>query len=160
MRVSAQDKKGVRVHNGQDRRRLPDGFLGALAKCGEEVLGCIGGRYLARVTLPRVVDVSLIDDAEIGRVHAQFMDNPSPTDVITFPYGEEGEVLISVETAERQALLFGASFEQEMVRYLVHGLLHLAGYDDLTPEGSAEMEEVQEALVAEAFAEGRSFAGR
>ncbi len=88
------------------------------------------------------------------------MDNPSPTDVITFPYGEEGEVLISVETAERQALLFGASFEQEMVRYLVHGLLHLAGYDDLTPEGSAEMEEVQEALVAEAFAEGRSFAGR
>ena len=151
------EEQGVRVHDRQDKWEFSPDFLGTLERCGNRVLSLLKGPYLARVTLPGVVNVSLIDDVQIERVHAQFMDNPTPTDVITFPYGEEGEILISVETAERQASAFGASCEREMVLYLVHGLLHLAGYDDLTAEEREEMEELQESLVEEVYGRGRGF---
>ena len=143
------EEQGVRVHNRQEKRTLPEGFTGALEQCGDYALSLLNGPYRARFKLPELVNVSLIDDAQIRRVHAQFMDNPTPTDVITFPYGLEGEILISIETAERQALAFKASFEQEILLYLIHGLLHLAGYDDSTSTERVEMEQVQKALVDE-----------
>ena len=120
----------VHVRDGQSNRPLGDPLLSELKRCGEAALEIIASRYHARVKLPGVVNVTLIDDAEIARVHAQFMDDPSPTDVITFPYGEEGEILISVETAERQSAEYQVSFEREVALYLVHGPLHLGGYDD------------------------------
>ena len=112
-------------------------------------MGLLGSRYPARVKLPGLVNVSLIDDPEMQRVHAQFMDNPNPTDVITFPYGEEGEILISVETATRKAGELGLSFEREIALYLVHGLLHLAGYEDTAEEARVEMEGLQDSLLNE-----------
>jgi len=112
-------------------------------------MGLLGSRYPARVKLPGLVSVSLIDDSEMQRVHTQFMDNPDPTDVITFPYGEEGEILISVETATRKAAELEVSFEREITLYLVHGLLHLAGYEDATQEARMEMEGLQESLLNE-----------
>ncbi len=143
------DSRKVCVFNRQAKRRLPDELLPALEGWGERVMGLLGDRYPARVKLPGLVNVSLIDDPEIQRVHAQFMDNPDPTDVITFPYGEEGDILISVETAARKASELGISFEREIVLYLVHGLLHLAGYDDKTQQGRAEMDGLQESLLNE-----------
>ena len=68
-----------------------------------------------------------------------------PTDVITF---QHGEICISVETALRQAAAFGTSLEHELRLYLVHGLLHLHGFDDRTPRGRARMKAVQEDIVA------------
>ena len=143
------DARRVQVHNRQAWRQLPGELAASLERCGEAALGLLEERYLARVKLPGLVNVSLIDDSEIQRVHTQFMDNPDPTDVITFPYGEEGDVLISVETAARQAEELGASFEREIATYLIHGLLHLAGYDDTTPAAREEMERLQESLLTE-----------
>jgi probable rRNA maturation factor len=96
------------------------------------------------VVLPEEINVIFVSDARIAAIHRQYMSIDGPTDVITF---EHGEILISVETAERQAKTFSSSFEHELRLYCVHGLLHLAGFDDLTDAGFEEMAKLQEAVV-------------
>lgn len=91
------------------------------------------------------VEISIVDDATIARVHAEFLDDPSATDVITFPYGE---ILVSADTAARYAAAHALSRETELFRYMVHGLTHLHGYLDATPEQRAALFAVQEPLVA------------
>lgn len=114
---------------------------------GVRVLREIVRLGLARCPLPRAVEVSLIDDEAIGQVHGAFMADPTPTDVITFPYGEYGEILISVDTARRQGLEFGRSLARETALYLIHGILHLAGYSDKTLPEQEEMAKIQEELL-------------
>ena len=91
------------------------------------------------------IDVILVSDKRIAQLHRQFMNEPGPTDVITF---QHGEIVISIETAKRQARRFGTNVDRELRLYLVHGLLHLHGFDDKTAAGAAEMKRVQEKLVA------------
>jgi probable rRNA maturation factor len=93
------------------------------------------------------VEVVLVSDKRIAAIHQQFMNDAAPTDVITF---QHGEIVISVETAKRQAQEFGTSVDHELRLYLVHGLLHLLGFDDKTAAAAKEMKRVQEKLVAEA----------
>jgi rRNA maturation RNase YbeY len=92
------------------------------------------------------LEVNLISDEEISRVHADFLDDPSATDVITF---EHGELLISVDTAERQAAENGLTVAEEVWLYAIHGLLHLGGWDDHEPLEAAEMAALQQQLLAE-----------
>jgi len=97
------------------------------------------------VTVPEI-EITLISDAEIAQVHADFLDDPTPTDVITFHHGE---ILISPETAERQRKVHGnKSLNQELALYGVHGLMHLGGWDDHDPAEAAEMAARQEAVLA------------
>ena len=138
----------VQVHDRQAVCSIPIAFVSNLQDAGRAVLEEIAKKGLARVNPPESVEVSLIGDEEISRVHAQFMDNPHPTDVITFPYGQEGEILISVETAQRQAEEFDSPLEREITLYLVHGILHLAGYEDGTKSSRDEMDALQESLLA------------
>ena len=91
------------------------------------------------------VELTFISDATIGKVHAKFMNDPAPTDVITFAHGES---LIRADTAAREAQARGEPLERELVRYLVHGLLHLNGHEDKQPERAAEMWAAQEGAVA------------
>jgi len=79
--------------------------------------------------------VFLTDDA-LARLHAEFLSDPAPTDVITFggdpAFGTAGEICVSADAARRQAT--GAwAIAAELTLYLVHGWLHLAGYDDRLP---------------------------
>ena len=94
------------------------------------------------------VGVVLVSDKRIAQVHRQFMNDPTPTDVITF---DHGEILISAQTAKRQARQFSTSLGHELRLYLVHGLLHLSGFDDKTGKGAAEMKRIQEKVVATAI---------
>lgn len=87
------------------------------------------------------VEASLVDDAAIAEVHGEFLQDATATDVITFAHGE---VIVSVETAARRGAEFGKNERGETLLYLVHGLLHLAGLDDLEEEDAAEMARVQE----------------
>lgn len=89
--------------------------------------------------------VILVSDKRIAEIHRRFMNQGGPTDVITF---QHGEIFISPEMAKRQAREFRATLDHELRLYLVHGLLHLRGFDDKTPDGAAEMKRVQEKLVA------------
>lgn len=91
-----------------------------------------------------VVEISIVDDATIARVHAEYLDDPSATDVITFPYGE---VIVSCDTAAAYAAAHGLSREEELFRYMVHGLCHLHGYLDGAPAEREALFAVQEPLV-------------
>ena len=93
----------------------------------------------------RQIDVVLVSDRRVAEIHRRFLKDATPTDVITF---QHGEIVVSAETAKRHARRFGTSMHHELQLYLVHGLLHLHGYDDKTPRGAAEMRRLQERIVA------------
>ncbi len=108
-------------------------------------------RVLEAARVPRSVlaslnelEVSLVDDATIADVHMRFMDIPGATDVITF---DHGEILISVETARAQAEEFANGYEREVMLYIIHGLLHLAGHEDATTEGQGQMNALQSSIL-------------
>ena len=92
----------------------------------------------------REVEVSFITDEAIAKVHAEFLEDPTPTDVITFAHGE---ILISTETAIRQAADHGQAPQREVALYLIHGLLHLNGHEDESEDGFAMMNQLQEAIM-------------
>ena len=94
------------------------------------------------------VEVSLVDDATIADVHVRFMDIAGATDIITF---DHGEIHISVETAREQAEEFDNNFERELMLYIIHGLLHLAGHEDATPEGLAQMNDLQQSILGQVW---------
>ena len=104
---------------------------------------------------PESVQIIFTDDPTLRAMHEQFLNDPTETDVITFDLGEEGsvegEIYISIDRARAQAKEYGVSPEEEVLRLIVHGLLHLQGYDDLEEEARKEMKE-QENLYVEKFA--------
>ena len=91
------------------------------------------------------IEVALVDDATSARVHREFLDIEGATDVITFHHGE---IVIGAEIAKRQAEEFGEPLLREILRYLVHGLLHLASHEDALLADRKIMEDIQESLVS------------
>jgi len=90
------------------------------------------------------VEISIIDDKQIAKVHGEFMDDPSPTDVITFDYGE---ILVSAETALSNSEEMQVSLENEILLYIIHGMLHLGGYLDGSNAEFKEMKSLQEMIL-------------
>jgi probable rRNA maturation factor len=92
------------------------------------------------------IEVSIVGDERIAAVHAEFLDDPTATDVITF---DHGEILISADTAAANAADHGESVDRELLRYVIHGLLHLAGWNDEDTGEQAEMLGHQERILAQ-----------
>jgi probable rRNA maturation factor len=92
----------------------------------------------------RKVFVWLISDRRMSRLHRQFLGESGPTDVMTF---HDGEIFISVETARRYAREFGNSLIGEIKLDIVHGLLHLHGFDDREPANARRMKNTQEKIL-------------
>jgi probable rRNA maturation factor len=90
------------------------------------------------------VFIWLISDRRMAQLHRKFLRRSEPTDVLTF---QHGEIFISVETARRHARTFGNSLVQELKLYVVHGLLHLHGFDDQTSAETHKMEAAQEKIL-------------
>lgn len=141
----------VTVEDRQEAVVLGTRVPAMLAEIGTRALGLIHERGLGPGGPIDGAAVFLVDDGRIGEVHGEFFDDPSPTDVITFPLGNYGEILVGVETAQRQAGEYGVPFERELALYLVHGLLHLAGHEDSSAAGQARMTALQEAIVSEVY---------
>lgn len=91
------------------------------------------------------IEISLVSDETIAQVHGEFMDDPDPTDVITF---QHGEILVSVDTARREGAAHGNSSEEETLLYIIHGLLHLNGHTDLREPDRTAMHREQETILA------------
>jgi len=89
----------------------------------------------------REIFVWLISDRRMAVLHRQFLGKTGPTDVLTF---QHGEIFVSGETARRHARAFGNSLMRELKLYIVHGLLHLHGFDDQTPSEARKMKTAQE----------------
>ena len=98
-----------------------------------------------------VVAVALVSDHSLRQLHAQFMDDDSVTDVMTFPAGvpgqEGGDIVISVDRAAEQGPEHGFTTDQEVRFLFVHGLLHLCGWNDQTPIDRERMLAQQTKLI-------------
>ncbi|MBI4495622.1 MAG: rRNA maturation RNase YbeY [Deltaproteobacteria bacterium] len=97
------------------------------------------------------LSILLLDDAGITGLNRKYFHRPRPTNVISFPLSDRppypsplGDVVISAETAERQAGAVGGRTEEELLFLLIHGILHLVGYDHLGPAGERKRMEVKE----------------
>ena len=111
------------------------------------------------------VDITIVDDEEIHMLNRDYRNVDRPTDVLSFALDEEseeepevvggpeehllGDIIISAETAARQAEEFGHGLEREIVYLAVHGLLHLLGYDHMTDEDKVVMRAKEEEALRE-----------
>ncbi|HKS38910.1 MAG TPA: rRNA maturation RNase YbeY [Verrucomicrobiae bacterium] len=99
------------------------------------------------------LDVHLVDATEMTRINEAFLNHKGSTDVITFDYADSapgtvnGEMLICLNDAVTQAKRFRTSWQSELVRYLVHGLLHLRGFDDSTSSARDRMKREENRLL-------------
>lgn len=93
------------------------------------------------------VSVLLTGEAEIARLHGEFLDDPTATDVLSFPMDDGVDVVVSVERARREAKKRGHTIKAEVALYLVHGLLHACGYDDCESADRARMRKAEQDVL-------------
>jgi len=133
------------------------------------VLGEMGVHPLAELS------ILLVDVGAMEQLHIQWMDEPGPTDVLSFPMDELrparaeddneptpgllGDIVLCPEVAEKQAAAAGHSTAAELELLTTHGILHLLGYDHAEPEEHEEMFGLQGDLLG-AWAEARGGAAR
>jgi probable rRNA maturation factor len=96
----------------------------------------------------RAAEISLafVDNATIHQLNKRYLNHDEPTDVLSFPLGESGqrlsgELVIGAEVARGVAESSGHDVQAELALYVIHGLLHLCGFDDHSEKGAAEMRE-------------------
>lgn len=144
----------VLVNNLQEKVTVNDDLTGLLTRVAEAVLKKEGYGENTEVSLV------FVDDQYIRSLNSKYRGVDSPTDVLSFamlegedmPGQEEelilGDVVISLETARRQADEYGHSFQRETAYLTVHGVLHLLGYDHQEEEERAEMRRKEEEILA------------
>lgn len=97
-----------------------------------------------------VLSFILNSDAELRAMNKQFLDHDYETDVLTFDLSKEGsnyiegEIYISIDRVEAQAAHYGVSIDDELDRVLIHGLLHLIGFDDIEASDKAAMTQAED----------------
>lgn len=133
----------IALINRQRRIRLDMRRLTQLAEIS--LAECVRNSGDARYALAKfpLVEVAVVSDTVIARVHRQFMNMPGATDVITF---DHGEIVVSADTAKRCAAEHGHGMIEELALYIIHGLLHLNGYDDIEPRDRVKMHRVQDRI--------------
>jgi probable rRNA maturation factor len=96
----------------------------------------------------------LVGPSRMTQLNETFLRHAGSTDVITFDYADpapppllHGEIFVCVDEAKRQARKFRTTWQCELVRYVIHGTLHLAGYDDLRPAAKRVMKREEDRLV-------------
>ncbi len=91
----------------------------------------------------RQIEATILGNHAIAKVHRAYFDNPAPTDVITFPYGE---ILIGAGVVGENAARFDNSPSEEAALCVIHGLLHLAGWNDQAARAAKDMARKQEQI--------------
>jgi probable rRNA maturation factor len=112
-----------------DRRRMRRAILAILRDAGISAAN---------------ISVALVDNPTIAKLHERFLGDPNPTDVLSFLLERsekslEGEVVASADAARASAPRYKSTPEDELLLYVIHGTLHLVGYDDATPRQRAAM---------------------
>jgi probable rRNA maturation factor len=91
------------------------------------------------------VSLAFVDNRTIHQLNRRYLHHDEPTDVLSFPLSEPGarrlagELVLGAEVAQAQAASRGHDVQAELALYVIHGLLHLCGYDDTTEKAAAEM---------------------
>lgn len=135
----------IEVVNSSGRRAGCKARLRRQAKKVAGALSCSAGRWC----------IVLVNDAEMSVMHARTMDDPTTTDVLTFDMREDAGALLDLDTmicvdeAARRAKELGHSVADEVLLYAVHSLLHVCGYDDVTPAKAARMHRREDEILVE-----------
>jgi probable rRNA maturation factor len=93
------------------------------------------------------ISIAFVDNPTIQRLNQRYLEHDEPTDVLSFPLSESnarklaGELVIGAEVASAEAIAHGHDVQAELALYVIHGLLHLCGYDDNSEAGANEMRE-------------------
>ena len=122
-------------------------------KINTRLLKQIAGELLVELNISDAdLGIALVSAKEMATVNWQFLQHEGATDVITFDHEStrtklHGELFICVDVAMTQAKEFKSSWQAEVVRYIVHGVLHLCGYDDLKPTLLRKMKREENRLV-------------
>ena len=106
------------------------------------------------------VCIAVVDDDHIAELNFRHLNHAGPTDVLSFDMRDrtncstktapiiDGELVVSLDTADREARCRGHTVEAELALYAVHGTLHLLGYDDASTEQAARMHEMEDEVLA------------
>ncbi|MBC8443781.1 MAG: rRNA maturation RNase YbeY [Deltaproteobacteria bacterium] len=139
---------GVLIDNQSSRLKIPVNRIEQTAQAILDALDFPDGE----------LSILILDDPQITRLNARYLNRSGPTNVIAFPMQEGrfstvsphllGDVVISDETAEREGLSAGIDPERRFFELLIHGVLHLVGYDhEAGPEAARKMTEKERDLV-------------
>lgn len=147
-------KPGIEVRNAQRSVRV---LTAQLQSFGETA--CLLAWKYKRPRSPirslRTISITIVADRQMAKLHRQFCGISGTTDVLTF---DHGEIVISAQTAVRHARDFHSTPQQELHLYLLHGLLHLCGFDDRSPRARTVMHKLQDKLVRAARTQEKEWA--
>ncbi len=144
----------VIIGNHQEEIKIPLAWTIALEQIAEkaaEMALKVAAEEESPLSHLSTLEVALVDDETSARVHMDFMNIEGATDVITFHHGE---IVIGAEVAKRQAAEYGEPLGREILRYFIHGLLHLAGHEDADEAERKTMEAAQEEIVSRLWGNG------
>lgn len=133
----------INVYNDTERKFLP---MKKLEKVIERVL-------IGENVSDASINLALVDDENIHRLNAEYLTHDYATDVISFVLSDEGEsplegeIYVSVDTAELQAQEYEVSLTNELSRLAAHGALHIVGHDDASDELRARMTELEDKYI-------------
>ncbi|HUY34598.1 MAG TPA: rRNA maturation RNase YbeY [Pirellulales bacterium] len=134
----------IEFANEQDRHAVDESRL-----CSA-VTRVLEGECVSEAT----ISLAIVDDPTIHHLNRKYLDHDEPTDVLSFvleqgPDALEGEIIVSADRAAAMARGFGWSADDELLLYVIHGALHLVGYDDTNPSARAVMRGKERAYLAE-----------
>jgi probable rRNA maturation factor len=146
----------------QDEQHLLDFDLNRLSSLERLILNKFPEQFLSNDNFQVVL--SIVSDEDIQKLNRDYRGKDQVTDVLSFAYDESeidfpagqlakplGDIIISIDQVKRQALEFKQSLEKEFYLLLIHGILHLLGYDHLTSAEASEMESLEDQLLSELF---------
>ena len=100
-------------------------------------------------TSAKSLSIVLVNDRQMAALNRQYHHTPGPTDILTFDYGDgQAELIISVDHAIAHARQYRTTPARELALYVIHGILHLHGYDDRTPAQRRRMRAAERRLLA------------
>lgn len=134
----------IRIHNNYPEMEVPHHFEQLARRVAEDEKMNV-----------RDIDIILVKDEYLKKLHRDFLNDDSYTDVMSFNLSDderiEGEIYISLDRARINAREFDVSFACEMARLIIHGILHLNGYEDNSEAGAKQMRRMEEHYIRKYF---------
>jgi probable rRNA maturation factor len=130
------------------RARIP--AVAVIEQWGERALECAPPRFSSRPASDGDVCVRVVDEAESRQLNHDYRQKDAPTNVLSFPAGIDlpdavvwGDIVVCADVVEREAAVQGKRFEDHFAHMVVHGVLHLLGYDHEAADQAAAMERLE-----------------
>jgi rRNA maturation RNase YbeY len=100
----------------------------------------------------RSLEINFVSRETIRKVNNEYLSHDYSTDIITFDYSNErnildGEIIISLKDAEENSKKYHVTFDNELLRLIIHGILHLLGYDDVTLPKKRVMKKIEDTIT-------------